>query len=186
MTNTAGQATIAWTAPATNGGSALTGYTVTSSPALAAPAACSTSLTGASTNCVFTGLVSGTAYTFTVTAKNVNGDGQTSNPSNSVIGGRPGAPTIGTATASTSTAGRVTVTWTIPTGNGGSAITNYIVTPYLNGTTAQATQSFAGAATATGTLNGLTSTANYTFTVSAVNANGTGPASAASNSVTVR
>jgi len=88
--------------------------------------------------------------------------------------GNPGAPTIGTATVSNTTA---TVTFTAPTDNGGSAITGYTVT------------SSPGSLTGTGsaspiTVSGLTNGTAYTFTVTATNATGTGPASAASNSVT--
>ena len=45
----------------------------------------------------------------------------------------PGAPTIGTATAGNASA---TVTWTAPSDAGGSAITGYVITPYI-GATAQ-------------------------------------------------
>ncbi len=51
--------TVNWSAPSSNGGSSLTGYTVTSTPAVTTPAACSTSLSGSSTSCVFTGLTNG-------------------------------------------------------------------------------------------------------------------------------
>lgn len=85
----------------------------------------------------------------------------------------PGAPTIGTATAGNATA---SVTFTAPSSDGGSAITGYTVT------------SSPGSLTGTGasspiTVSGLTNGTSYTFTVRATNAIGTGPASAASNSV---
>jgi hypothetical protein len=77
-----GQASVSWTAPA-NGGSPITGYTVTGTPG----GTCTT--TGA-TSCTVTGLTNGTAYTFTVTATNTVGTGPASSPSNSVT---PAVPT---------------------------------------------------------------------------------------------
>jgi hypothetical protein len=84
------------------------------------------------------------------------------------------APTIGTATAG---AGSASVTFTAPSNVGGGAITSYTVI------------SSPGAITGTGasspiTVSGLTNGTAYTFTVVATNAYGSGPASAASNSVT--
>lgn len=71
-----GQATITFTAGAT-GGSAITGYTVTSSPG-------SITGTGASSPITVSGLTNGTAYTFTVTATNANGTSAASSASNSI------------------------------------------------------------------------------------------------------
>jgi len=76
-------ATVSWVAPSSNGGSPITGYTVTSSPG---SRTCST--TGALT-CTVTGLTGGVSYTFTVTATNAIGTGPASTPSNAVT---PPAP----------------------------------------------------------------------------------------------
>lgn len=60
------QVTLSWQAPLSDGGSAVSSYTVTASPG---GASCST----AATSCVITGLTNGTAYTFTVVAFNNGG-----------------------------------------------------------------------------------------------------------------
>jgi hypothetical protein len=89
----------------------------------------------------------------------------------------PGAPTIGTATDTTN-GGSVSVTFTAPTFAGIPAtITGYTVTSSPGGVTGTGASSPI-------TVSGLTNGTAYTFTVTATNASGTGPASAASNSVT--
>ena len=86
----------------------------------------------------------------------------------------PGAPTGVTATAGN---GSATVSWTAPASNGGSAITSYTVTPFI-GSTAQTPVTVTGSPPATSTtVTGPTNGTAYTFTVSATNAIGTGPAS---------
>ncbi len=67
-----GSAAVSWSAPASNGGMPITGYTVTSAPD---GRTCTTS--GALT-CTVMGLVNGTPYTFSVTATNVKGTGSAS------------------------------------------------------------------------------------------------------------
>jgi alpha-tubulin suppressor-like RCC1 family protein/uncharacterized protein YjbI with pentapeptide repeats len=73
-------ASLSWTAPVSNGGSAITGYAVASTPA--APAGAAVSVVG--TSATVTGLAAGTAYTFTVSAINLAGTGTASAPSNAV------------------------------------------------------------------------------------------------------
>jgi putative cell wall-binding protein len=164
------QASISWTAPASNGGSVITGYTVTSTPG-----SFTCTSTGALT-CTVTGLTNGTAYTFTVTATNVVGTGAPSAASNSVTPATvPGAPTGAVATRGNASA---SLSWTAPADNGGSAITGYTVTSNPDGSTCTTT------ASSNCTVTGLTNGTAYTFTVTATNDVGTGAASAASNSVT--
>ncbi len=170
-------ATVTFTASASNGGAAITGYTVTSSPAGGTDSnAGTTGLTH-----TITGLTNGTAYTFTVTATNSAGPSAASAASNSVTPTVaptvPGAPTIGTATAGNASA---TVSFTAPANNGGAAITGYTVTSSPAG----GTDSNAGTTGLTHTITGLSNGTAYTFTVKATNSVGTSPASSASNSVT--
>ncbi|MDG2038845.1 MAG: fibronectin type III domain-containing protein [Luminiphilus sp.] len=79
-----GQATVTWTKPADNG-SAITGYTVTSSGGQTCTTSDANTLT-----CIVTGLTNGTAYTFTVTATNGGGASVASVASSSIT---PVAPT---------------------------------------------------------------------------------------------
>ena len=56
-------------------------------------------------------------------------------------------------------AGQVTLNWVVPNSDGGSAITSYVVTPMLNGTTPQPQLSFPANSTYkyTEVITGLTS-----------------------------
>ena len=164
------QASVAFTAPLTDGGATIAGYTVTSSPG-------GFTSTGASSPLVVTGLTNGTAYTFTVVATNAAGNSSASAASAAVTPRTvPGAPTSPVATAGNAQA---SVAFTAPASNGGSAITGYTVTSSL------------GSFTATGAssplvVTGLTNGTSYTFTVVATNAAGNSVASTASAAVIPR
>jgi len=95
-------------------------------------------------------------------------------------GNPPGAPT---AVHATTKNGSVALSWTAPAIPGDSPITGYVVTPSRVGL-AQPPQTFTSSAT-TETIAGLTNGASYTFSVAAINAAGTGPASLASLPVLV-
>ena len=87
-----GQATVGFTPSASDGGAAITSYTVTSSPG-------GITAVGASSPITVTGLANGTTYTFTVAATNSEGTGTGSALSNSVTpyrtstGGKSSPPT---------------------------------------------------------------------------------------------
>ena len=73
-------ATVSFSAPAANGGSAITGYTVTSTPS---GAVCAVGANSTTYNC--TGLAAGTSYTFKVKATNTVGSGSDSSPTTSAV-----------------------------------------------------------------------------------------------------
>jgi len=161
------QAMVSFTAPSTTGGSAITGYTVTSSPG-------GLTATGTASPLRVTGLTNGTAYTFTVTANNSVGTGAASAASNSVTPAAtvPDAPTISMAKAGN---GIASIVFSAPY-HGGSAITGYTVTSNPEGITGTGTASPV-------VVNGLKNGVAYTFTVTATNNIGTSSASSASDFV---
>ena len=168
------QATVTWSAPTSNGGSAITNYIITSTPSAGtSPLTVGNVLTG-----TVTGLADSTAYTFTVVAVNAAGNSPSSASSASATTySVPGAPTIGTATPDNQ---QVNLTWSAPASNGGSPITNYIITSSPSAGNSPVTVGNVLAGSVTGLTNGTA----YTFTVVAVNAVGSSSPSAASNSAT--
>jgi hypothetical protein len=159
-------ATVSFKLPS-NGGSPITGCTVTSKPGGVA-------YTGAGSPITVPGLTNGAAYTFRVTATNTVGTGKASEPSNKVTPATiPGAPVAVTAEAGNADA---KVSFSAPASNGGSHITSYTVT-------SSSGQRGKGAKSPI-TVEHLTNGDSYTFTVTARNKIGTGPASSSSNSVT--
>ncbi len=172
-----GQATVHFTAPAAvggvpgNGGSPVTSYT-----AISDPEGIKVIRAGNSASPItVTGLTYNTPYTFTVTAVNANGSGAKSDPSDPVTPTAvvPDAPTA--VTASRDGSQSLSVSFTAPSANG-SEITEYNVTSYPGGITAR------GAAGPI-RISGLTNGTAYSFSVTATNGIGTGPASARSQYV---
>jgi len=118
------QATVSFTAPADNGGSIVTGYTVTSNPG-------NITASGSQSPITVTGLTNGVSYTFTVTATNVIGNSVSSGASGSVTptsivgvgagqassggGGGTYAPPIILTTTTTATSATTTMTMTTST-----------------------------------------------------------------------
>jgi hypothetical protein len=165
--------TVSFTAPSSNGGSVITSYTATSNPG----GITGTLSQAGSGDITVSGLTTGTAYTFTVTATNAIGTSLASAVSNSVAPATiPDAPTIGTAVPRNQQA---KVPFTAPSSDGGSAITSYTATSSPGGITGTLSQSGSGSIIVSGLTNGTA----YTFTVTATNAIGTSAASDASNSV---
>ena len=157
-------ATVNWTAPAFNGGSGITSYTVTSTPDSKTCTATSTAR-----SCVVTGLTNGTSYTFTVKATNVVGSSAESAATSSVIPRTvPSAPNSVSGSFGDT---KVTVTWAVPVANGGAEISGYrvVASPGSQSCTTDAL-------TFTCDVTGLTNGTAYTFAVTAQNSEGSSSA----------
>lgn len=167
------QASLSWTAPSSNGGMPIANYVVT--PYIGGSAQPQIPTNSTATSYTVTGLTNGTTYTFTVAAQNCAGIGVASSPSNPITPATvPTAPQNPAATAGANS--DANVTWTAPASNGGSAVTNYWVTPYEGGSPQTAVETPTAAPSFD--VTGLVCGASYTFTVAAQNDVGTGPASA--------
>jgi Ca2+-binding RTX toxin-like protein len=179
------QATVNWVAPASDGGSAITGYTVV---VRRGTTLVSTSTVAANLRTfTATGLTNGSAHTFTVNAVNAFGP-STAVTSNTVtpIGGVPGAPRTVTATATSgaTTTGAATISWLAPLPNGSAPITSYTVVIRVGANVVRTVTGLAPTATSS-TQTGLSNGTTYTLSVNAVNAAGSG-AQVAAPAVTPR
>ncbi len=166
------QVVVSWSAPVSNGGAAITAYTVTASPG-----GRTCGLSSGALSCTISGLANGTSYTFTVTATNTVGTSNSSPATSAVTPATlPDAPT---SVAGVSGNTQVVVSWSVPVSNGGAAITAYTVTASPGG---QTCSWLSGALSCT--VTGLTNGSSYTFTVTATNTAGTSSPSLASSVVT--
>ncbi len=162
-----GAAEVSFSPPASNGGSAITSYTVTSSPD-------GLTKSGTGNPIRISGLVRGESYTFTVTATNAVGEGAASDPSAlTFIPTAPDAPVITNVIAGDH---QVTVYFDPSANDGGAAITSYTVSSFPGSLSASGTSSPI-------TITGLIDGAPYTFTVTATSSAGTSGASARSAQV---
>ena len=169
---------LSWSAPASTGGSAITGYKIEVSPDGTSgwtDQVADTSSTA--TTYAHTGLTPGTTRHYRVSAINANGTGTASNVDSSTTGTTvPGAPTGLAATASGTTA--INLSWSAPASTGGSAITGYKIEVSPGGTSGWTDQVADTSSTATTYAHtGLTPGDTRHYRVSAINANGTGTAS---------
>jgi hypothetical protein len=168
-----GAATIIWTAPASNGGSEITSYSIQTNsgspftlPSIPNPL-----------SYTITGLSAGSSYTFRVTATNISGSTESAASASITIPTVPSVPQSLTAVGGDLIA---TLTWTAPSTTGGSPITGYKVYDssgnIYNPTSASFVVDTGSILTTTNAttiiLTGLTNGTTYTLNVKAVNAVG--------------
>ena len=179
---------VTWAAPTTGG--APTGYTVQARDAGNVVRG-SVTVGPALRTATVAGLNNNTTYRLRVQANGTPTNGPFSANSNAVTTPNvPNAPVIGTAVAGAA-GGAITATanWAGATNNGGRAITGYRVSALrisAAGAVVATTQSAVLGAAVRNVQMTLPVAGNYRFTVVAINAVGTGPASARSNLVAGR
>jgi titin len=169
-------ATIGWSALDPDGGGVILDYVVQySSDNGATWTAASEGISGAKSASI-TGLTNGTTYRFRVAGKNAAGQGAWSIASSScLVRATPSAPAL---TTISSTASSATFGFTGPASNGGASISGYTVACVSSngGTTRYGT----GAASPVAVSN-LDAGKNYSCSITAANAAGSGPASNSSS-----
>ena len=181
------QVTVSWIAPSSDGGTAVTSYTLQRATNSGFTGATTTTgLTGTST--VVTGLANGTYY-FRIAAVNAVGTAASTSGAYVATGAitvgsaatAPGQPTAFTvAQQSPQNPNGLALSWTAPASNGGSAITAYVIKRSLS---ADMSSPVTLVTPTTGTsynFNNLQPNTIYYFTVAARNAVGDSPASTVS------
>ncbi|HLY81593.1 MAG TPA: fibronectin type III domain-containing protein, partial [Acidimicrobiales bacterium] len=173
---TAGDGTVSltWSAPASDGGSSITNYEIYRGTS----AGTETKVAEVGNVLAYTdgGRTNGTTYYYEVSAKNAVGEGSLSNEASATPQPPPPTPpSAPTLTAATSGNGQVGLSWTAPSSDGGSQITNYTI---YRGTTSGGEVFLATIGNVTSYVDaGLTNGMTYYYTVAAVNVAGTGPMS---------
>ena len=168
VTATAGDGTVKLTfsPPQFDGGAPISSYDVAVSPG-------GTTVSNVTSPVTINGLANGTTYTFSITATSSVG---TSPPA--VVTATPRTvPDAPTGVVGAPGNGQVSVSFDTPAFDGGAPITLYTVTSSPDGVKVTGTASPI-------MVPGLTNGTSYTFTVTATNVIGEGPASAASSAVT--
>ena len=181
-------ATVTWTAPVSDGGSSVTGYTA--SRAGAAPE----SLSPATFTKTWAGLTPGASYLFSVAATNAIGTGVAASQNVTMlvtttpaapVATTPGAPGIGKATKGKKGGKKTaTVAWTAPATDGSSPITGYTVLIYK--ATGRLVRTVTGLGSSSSSYTANLRRGKYRFAVIALNALGAGPPSQQSRLVKAR
>jgi len=162
-------AVVAWVAPLSNGGAAVSSYTASAFSA-SSGGSLSSSCTTPSLTCSITGLTNGTSYYISVAATNIAGSSAPTSPRILVIpAALPGAPTISSVTAGNA---YLSVAFSAGTADSNAPITGYQYSSD-NGTT----WLNASGTTSPLLVSSLTNGTTYTVKIRAVSSIGNGAAS---------
>tara|TARA_B100000953_G_scaffold146589_1_gene121376 strand:- start:1874 stop:3385 length:1512 start_codon:yes stop_codon:yes gene_type:complete len=172
-TESSTQVELSWSAPSSDGGSAVTGYKVERSTNSGLTWTTVVADTGStSTSSTVSGLTNGTSYAFRISAVNAAGTGTGSSTVTATPRTTSDAPT---GLAGTPGDQQVTLAWTAPSGSGGTVVTGYRVERSADGGSTWTTVvADTGSTTTAYTVTGLTNGSAYSFRTAAVNDAGTG------------
>ena len=151
---------VNYTAPASNGGSPISGYTVV---VVDQTTSTTTDVAGSSSSATVTGLAATDSYTFSVYATNAVGNSEASTPVQAV----PQGPT--SVTGATNGDGTATISWTPSTVTLGNPVTGFAVSSLDLTALALGPSDTVDSSTTTTTLSGLTLGDQYDVCVSAQN-----------------
>ena len=167
-----GQVQLSWTAPVTNGGLAVTDYTIQYSSDSGATWHTFPHAASVATTTTVTGLTNGTNYLFRVASVNDVGAGLYSANSSVVIPATsPDAPS---ALLGVRGNRQVQLSWTAPVSNGGLPVKDYLIQYSSDSGSSWQTVSHAASVATTATVTDLKNGTNYLFRVASVNDVGTG------------
>ncbi|MDD1755571.1 MAG: fibronectin type III domain-containing protein, partial [Methanomassiliicoccales archaeon] len=170
---------LSWAAPSDNGGASISGYKVYRGTTSNGQSSTAIAVLGNVTSYQDSGLLDGTIYYYKVAAVNSAGEGAKSSEASAStfsVPSQPGAPTAVGGYRS------VTISWSAPTSNGGSAITGYRI---YRGTSSSSLSLLATVGSVLSyTDSGLLDGTTYYYKVSAVNSIGEGSSSAVVSATT--
>lgn len=177
ITGSEGGLFVSWSAPSSDGGSAVLDYVAEaySAESGGSPVESCSTATPSERSCQIEPLTGGTAYYVSVYAQNAVGDGAASSRVRAVAGAVPSAPrSVHVARVATG----IEVHWLPPASTGSSAITSYTARAFTSSSSSADAVAACSTTELTCTITGVSSTTRYYVAVLAANASGEGAPSA--------
>jgi fibronectin type 3 domain-containing protein len=165
------QVSLSWTTPSSDGGSAITSYTINRGTSQGGEAFLA-SVSGSTLSYTDNAVSNGVTYYYTVTATNYAGTSPSSNEVSATPTGPATAPSAPQNLQATAGNAQVSLSWQAPSSDGGSAINNYNI--YRSTSTGTETLLTTVGNVLTYTDTGLINGQQYFYKVSAVNGVGEG------------
>ena len=168
---------LTWAAPTDDGGADITGYRIEVSTDGSSWSDLEADTGSSSTRYSHTGLAAGSTRHYRVSAINPEGTGRASDTDSAVTDAatKPGKPTGLTATADGQT--EIDLSWTAPSDDGGADITGYRIEVSTDGSSWSDLEADTGSSSTRYSHTGLAAGSTRHYRVSAINSEGTGPAS---------